>query len=333
MVARNLTPQNKPPDNYAEWLSQAFGESFAETFPAVYTRKYWTRDPKDLATDWVGQRVFFPDEETLIRGASAPAEKNTHYIDTVRYPTRGGFMSFANSLSIGANIQFGHNVTSIDLKNKKIRFGNGKEHHYSRLINTLPLPVLIQLATNVPPYVNDAAETLACTSLLLVNVTADHLVQHPYHWIYVYDEDKFSTRINHTELLSPNNAPNGKSGVQVEVYGSRYRPLHRDHAVIAESVVCELREMGLIREPESVHMRYVPYANVIFDLNRRAAQQVVLNWLEQFGLNREEDDLEPTTDWKSKNKIQIGDLALAGRFGQWKYFWTDDCVLRGNCFR
>jgi hypothetical protein len=27
--------------------------------------------------------------------------------------------------------------------------------------------------------------------------------------------------------------------------------------------------------------------------------------------------------------VEIGDLALAGRFGQWKYFWTDDCVLRG----
>jgi hypothetical protein len=21
---------------------------------------------------------------------------------------------------------------------------------------------------------------------------------------------------------------------------------------------------------------------------------------------------------------------LAGRFAQWKYFWTDDCVLRGR---
>ena len=27
---------------------------------------------------------------------------------------------------------------------------------------------------------------------------------------------------------------------------------------------------------------------------------------------------------------KVGDLILAGRFGQWKYYWTDDCVLRGK---
>ena len=31
-----------------------------------------------------------------------------------------------------------------------------------------------------------------------------------------------------------------------------------------------------------------------------------------------------------KQAIEIKDLALAGRFGQWKYYWTDDCVLRGK---
>ena len=39
----------------------------------------------------------------------------------------------------------------------------------------------------------------------------------------VYDEDKYATRINCTEVLSPNNAPNKKSGIQVEVYFSEYK--------------------------------------------------------------------------------------------------------------
>jgi len=26
----------------------------------------------------------------------------------------------------------------------------------------------------------------------------------------------------------------------------------------------------------------------------------------------------------------LGDVILAGRFGQWKYYWSDDCVLRGK---
>lgn len=57
-----------------------------------------------------------------------------------------------------------------------------------------------------------------------------------------------------------------------------------------------------------------------------------LEWLEQFGLTRENDDLEPMTNWSEKEQenIKFGKIILAGRFGQWKYFWTDDCVLRGK---
>ena len=43
--------------------------------------------------------------------------------------------------------------------------------------------------------------------------------------MYVYDEDKLSVRISFTEKFSPNNAPPGKTGIQVEVYGSEYRPV------------------------------------------------------------------------------------------------------------
>ena len=152
----------------------------------------------------------------------------------------------------------------------------------------------------------------------------------PYHWLYVYDEDKYSTRINHINLLSSRSAPSGQTGIQVEVYESPYRPFQESHQAIANSVVIELQDMGLILKPESVHTQFIPYANVIFDHSRRNAQNAILGGLEQFGLCREEDHLEPTTDWATLNSPKIGRFVLAGRFGQWKYFWTDDCVLRGK---
>ena len=72
----------------------------------------------------------------------------------------------------------------------------------------------------------------------------------------------------------------------------------------------------------------VPYANVIFDHARREALEEILRWLEQYGLEREEGDVAPTTRWESGGPV-AGKLALAGRYGQWKYYWSDDCVLRG----
>ena len=330
---RNTNPyeKNNTFKHYDEWLEHAFGTSFTKYFPAAYTRKYWTCEPSELATDWVGERVFYPDIATVVDGYKQAAEKSTHYIKNIRYPGKGGYDRFSAAMSKGANINCNHRVKSINLADRSIIFTNGVHHQYDELINTIPLPEFVKLAGNhAPQSVQDAAKTLNCSSVLLVNVTAEHIAKKPYHWIYVYDEEKFSTRINHIEMLSPSNAPESKTGIQVEVYESSYKPFNLSHDEIAQAVVLELQEMGLIDQAESVHTNYISYANVIFDSARRDAQNIILSWLESYGLVREDDDLEPMTNWEKAKNFTEGPIALAGRFGQWKYFWTDDCVLRGK---
>lgn len=318
-------------ENYHDWLEFAFGASFSRYFSTAYTRKYWTCEPSDLATDWVGGRVFYPDIETVTEGYKQAPLKATHYIKNIRYPSKGGYDRFSACLKEGANINLNHKVESINLDERVINFSNGVQHHYEELINTIPLPEFVRLASeHAPQSVKDAAKNLNCSSVLLVNVTAKHVSKKPYHWIYVYDEEKFSTRINHIEMLSPSNAPKSMTGIQVEVYESSYKPFKMSHETIAKKVVLELKEMGLLDEIDSVHTNYVPYANVIFDSARRDAQNTILSWLESYGLVREDDDLDPMTDWKKEKKLIKGPLMLAGRFGQWKYFWTDDCILRGR---
>ncbi len=54
LKSRNTAEVAKMPRNYAEWLEQAFGKTFAQTFPAVYTRKYWScyaKQQEILVTD------------------------------------------------------------------------------------------------------------------------------------------------------------------------------------------------------------------------------------------------------------------------------------------
>lgn len=94
--------------------------------------------------------------------------------------------------------------------------------------------------------------------------------------------------------------------------------------------------MGLIENTLSIidfHTKWVQWANVIFDFKRREALNSILNYLEKFGLERTEHDLLPMTDW---NKVtppsSSNSIFLAGRFAEWKYYWTDDCILRGKSF-
>jgi protoporphyrinogen oxidase len=47
--------------NYKEWLYAQFGETFSETFPMKYGRKYHTTTADNMSTDWLGQRIYTPD--------------------------------------------------------------------------------------------------------------------------------------------------------------------------------------------------------------------------------------------------------------------------------
>lgn len=324
------------PANYKEWLTFAFGKYFASIFPSVYTTKYWTTSPENLTTDWVGDRVFFPKIDDVVNGATAPLKESTHYITSIRYPKEGGYISFVKRMTSGANVRYGKKMSYISFSKKIIQFSDGTQATYSKLINTIPLPILIQ-QSDAPAHIKQAASELSCSSVLLVNIVAEHPTQRTENWIYVYDEDKYSSRINCTELLSPSNGVEGKTGVQVEVYFSKYRSLDKSPAEIMESVCEEIVEMGLIKSSEdisSVHSQWIEWANVIFDHSRKTALATIYSWLEQFGLRREANDLEPMTDWNIVGNNGFYDegasLFLAGRFGQWNYFWTDDCVMRGK---
>ena len=124
--------------------------------------------------------------------------------------------------------------------------------------------------------------------------------------MYVYDEDKYSVRISVNERFSPNNVPAGHTGLSVEVYGSPYRPLPTDHQAVAKKVQEELVEMGLIESLESVvssHVRFVPWANVIFDHDRQGALDRVMGFLGDHG------------------------VSCLGRYAEWEYLMTHDCVV------
>jgi len=287
-----------------------------------------------MGTDWVGGRVFQPKVEDVTAGALAPLHRQTHYVTKVRYPRKGGYQSFAQKLRLGANITFGAQVVRIDLLARRLWTADGRDYSWTRLINTLPLPLFVAMCVELPSEAYEASRELLCSQLLLVNVTANHPTMREENWMYVYDEDLYSTRINCTEKMAPCNAPQGTTGVQVEVYGSRLKPFDKSPAEITKAVEREVKTMGLIEKEAQTHSHSVllPWANVVFTNETAPALEHIWSALEPMGLLRESDDLHPLTDWNRKVSFgaSAGKLFMAGRFGQWKYFWTDDCVLRGK---
>jgi len=322
--------------NYKEWLTYSLGEKITENFVAPYTEKYWTTSPENLTIDWIGKRVFKPNRDDILNGSIRKPDKSKHYINKIRYPVSGGYQSYAKNLAKKARVLINHRVVEIDCSKKVVTCENGERFSYKKLINSIPLPEFVPMINDISEDALNASKELMCSSLLLVNIESPRKSTRPESWLYVYDKDKYSTRINFIEKMSDNNTPHGASGIQVEVYFSKYRKKEKTNRQIAELVIKELIEMNLILEEDvkkdnvQFHTRWAPYANVIFDHNRKGALRVIFDELDKFGLIRREDELESTTNWDRKEKETSGNLALVGRFGEWKYYWSDDALLSGK---
>ena len=308
-VAVHETPMVAKP-NYAQWLHQTYGKTFAETFPMVYGKKYHTVAMDQLTTDWIGPRMYRPSLDEIVHGAVAGQLKHAHYVDTFRYPSQGGFLSYLEAFARRFELRLDHRVSGLDTKRRILRFANGKEAPYERVISSMPLPALIPLIDGVPKDVLEASQKLAFTTAVLINLGIDRADLSDTHITYFYDEDVVFSRVNLPHMFSPHNAPNGCGTIQAEVYFSdKYKPLKDKPEAYIEPAIADLRRCGFIRESDRILLKDAAinrYANVIYDHDRAPALELVHGYLRDIG------------------------VVYCGRYGNWDHAWTDEAFLSGE---
>jgi protoporphyrinogen oxidase len=301
---------DRPINNYSDWLLASFGRTFAELFPMQYTRKYHLTTAENMSTDWLGPRIYRPSLEEVLQGAISSAAAHTHYITHFRYPTQGGFMAYLKKFLPMGNLKLEHRLVSIDPRNRRLTFSNGLVTEYDGLVSSVALPDLIPMIAGAPPDVLDASQRLACSTCVLVNIGLNREDVSDAHMTYFYDEDICFTRLGFPHMLSSSNAPAGAGSIQAEVYFSnKYKPLTGSADDWIEPVIRDLHRCGLVRENDQILSRkamLLPYANIIFDLERAEALKTVHGYLDDLG------------------------IAYCGRYGDWGYMWTDESFKSGE---
>jgi protoporphyrinogen oxidase len=296
--------------NYADWLYASFGKTFAETFPMQYTRKYHLTTAENMSTDWLGPRIYRPSLEEVLRGALSATAPHTHYITHFRYPKRGGFTAYLEPFVPLVDLKLRHELVQLDPRAKELAFANGTRARYDAVVSSIPLPDIVPMIPGTPADVLAAAERLACSTCVLVNVGIDRADISPAHMTYFYDEDICFTRLSFPHMLAETNVPPGTGSIQAEVYfSSKYRPLTVAPESLIAPVIADLRKCGLMRDEDRILFRnamLVPYANVIFDLDRAKALETVHGYLDDVG------------------------VAYCGRYGDWGYMWTDESFISGE---
>ena len=298
------------PMNYEEWLIESYGKTFAQTFPMVYTQKYHTTTAANMATDWIGPRMYRPSLAEVVRGAITTDTANIHYVTNFRYPSRGGFMSYLHRFAEGATFTFNHELMRLCPCEKILEFTNGESVSYDGVISSIPLPELIPRIKGVPSDVREAAWKLACTTCVVVNIGVARPDISRAHVSYFYDPDIVFARLSFPYKMSPFNVPPGSSSIQAEIYFSKkYRPLHAKPDDFIEPVIKGLVQCGLIDAGDKIaarHAMVLDYANVIFDLDRKSVLEIVHGYLDSIG------------------------VAYCGRYGDWGYMWTDESFKSGE---
>ena len=301
-----------PPDirTYRDWLTASYGPTFAQTFPEVYGRKYHTTGSENMTTDWLGPRMYRPDLSEILRGALGVPSPSVHYVTEFKYPEEGGFVSYLRPFANMPELRLRHEVVEIDPAKRTVRFANGHVQAYRALISSVPLPALVPLLRGVPARVSAAAQHLSFTNVVLVNLGIDREDLSEAQISYFYDEDIAFARLSFPHLFAQGTVPPGAGSIQAEIYFSeRYRPLRVPPASLISRVVADLRRSGVLRPEDRItfrEARVVPFANVIYDLDRATALQEVRDHLRETGLHS------------------------CGRYGAWDHAWTDEAFLSGE---
>lgn len=293
-------------ENYKEWLLVQYGDYFAEHFPFKYTRKYWGLEPSELETKWVGNRMHSPNLNEVIKGALKTSDETFYYTSYMKYPKKGGFRSILNNCREGLDIRFNKEAVEIDTVEKSVKFADGSIEKYQRLISSLPLPEIVNMLSDVPMEVKEAANNLhnTCGYMVSLGFNRDDVAKHL--WFYIYDEDILPARVYSPSLKSQDNVPDGCSSLQAEIFFDCKSDIP-DKETVLKNTIDKLVEMGLFTENEIVvkDIRFEKYANITFDKNIYKNRQIVIDYLENLG------------------------ITTIGRFGRWEYYWTHQAFESG----
>lgn len=296
-------------DDYESWLKHQYGDAISKRYPLRYTKKYWDTPADSLSTTWIGNRMRRASVDEILFGAFTSETPNTYYTKEMRYPKKGGYRAFIEGLIGDSNIEYEYKAVEIDLDKKIVAFQNGEHVQYNTLVSSVPLPVLVEITSNVPKSVKEDAETLEATSIDLISVGFNKKLIKDL-WFYIYDTDICASRAYSPSVKSPDNAPDGRSSLQFEIYTrgtrSKYDP---DHLI--KNTAYALKKMEIADEEDIIfmHHKHLPYGNVIFDLGLEEHRDKVREYFHQHA------------------------VSTIGRFGEWDYLWSNQSFLSGYNFK
>jgi len=307
LVTAQVAHQGRTPAHYEEWCRFQYGDFLTDQFYREYTDKYWRTPMAAMGTDWLAGRLLPSQLSRIVHGAIAPLDEKQSVFSLFHYPKRGGFFAFFRGLYDGVEVRLGKRAVRVDLRAREVRFADGTTAGFNQLVSTIPLNTLVDITTDAPDALREAARGLRCTQLMGVNLVVNKPKLSPYHWFYIYDKEIDVSRVKVTSNVAPESVPAGTTALQTELF------VRDDEQFDVErqkrKAVCDMAELLRFdpdRDVLSADHVIVRHAYPIPLADRQARADLITAWFEERGVHP------------------------AGLFGRWKYIWSDQAFSAGR---
>lgn len=307
-LAAAPAPGGREPESLKSWVLRTFGKGFAKHFFFPYNEKLWTVPPDVLTAEWVAPFVPRPSASEIIEGALMDQTKKFGYNASFYYPKEGGIQALAFAMAKNLpGIRLRTSATSIDLRNRLVTINGQETVAFDYLVNTIPLHHFLGMLQPLPVDIEATRGLLRWSSVYNLNLGVDRAKISDSHWMY-YPERKYRFyRVGFPMNFSEKMTPKGHSSMYVEI---GYKPGETpDDKKARADIMKGLYDCGLLRKTDRIvteKILHIPVAYVTYDVNRTAATQKLLSYLE------------------SEKIFSIG------RFGGWKYSYMEEAILEGQ---
>jgi len=294
--------------NFRDWCYNIFGEGISKHFMIPYNEKLFQTSTKSLTVDWCGPFVPRPLLEDVIRGALKPQEKKFGYNATFLYPKKGGIQALALALAHKIpQSQTNTEVEEINWKKKSARLSGGQTIQYEHLINTIPLPELLNRMADLPKGIKEQKKKLKFASILCLNLGVNRPRISERSWVYFPEKKYPFYRVGFPMNFTPHVVPKGCSSMYVEIPWAFVKG--KSQKSILSAVRRGLIEARILKAHDTFRVaQFLPikYAYVIYDRHRNIALDQIFSFLSN------------------------QDIQSIGRYGAWKYSFMEEAILDGK---
>ena len=250
-LLRRRTARN---ESFEDFVIERYGRTLYKVFFKPYTEKFLKYSCAELHADWartginrsvIDRRVKTDTLLDVARSALLPQRVETTFI----YPRSGGNDVFCRYLeqrvrALGGRIELSNTVARAKMRDgrvTRVTLGSGAQLDTDFLFWTGPIPALTTLLG-----LEDTLPRVEYLAMVLANYMIDAPLGMPYQWCYFGTEESPVSRVSSPTLFNPSLAPEGRSGLCVELscmegdgvwtHPERMRPIVEQFLVLTKMI-------------------------------------------------------------------------------------------------